>query len=261
MPAYVIVDITIHDAATYERYRALAPASITQYGGRYLARGGATTLLEGERSPARVVVLEFPTREHAWAWWASPEYAEAKALRQASAATEMVLVDGLAPDAEEARTDPTRRGLPTNTSIVMPRLVCRDPGAEVSFCVRALGAVSLNERAGPDGTLAHALLQIGPEMVMIEAEWPSLPSRAPATDATSPVVIFLYVPDVDATVGRATECGATVVLPLANQFWGDRTAWLMDPAGHVWTVATRVQQTTAEERTQRWSKTLNELRE
>jgi PhnB protein len=106
--------------------------------------------------------------------------------------------------------------------------------------------------------LAHALLKIGPEMVMIESEWPSLPSRAPAMDATSPVVIFLYVPDVDETVERATECGATIVVPLANQFWGDRIAWLMDPAGHVWTVATRVEQTTADERTERWQKTLEE---
>jgi PhnB protein len=148
--------------------------------------------------------------------------------------------------------------LPENTSIIIPRLVCRDPAAEVAFCVRALGAVSLNERPGPDGSLAHALLKIGPEMIMIEAEWPSLPSRAPPMDATSPVVIFLYVPDVDETVERATECGATLVVPPANQFWGDRTAWLMDPAGHVWTVATRVEQTTADERTERWNKALDE---
>ena len=151
-----------------------------------------------------------------------------------------------------------RRGLPENTSIIIPRLVCREPAAELAFCVRAFGAVSLNERPGPDCTLAHALLKIGPEMIMLEAEWPTLPSRAPAMDASSPVVIFLYVPDVDETVRRATECGATVVMPPANQFWGDRTAWLMDPAGHVWTVATRVEETTAEERTQRWSKALEE---
>ncbi|HSQ31453.1 MAG TPA: VOC family protein [Gemmatimonadaceae bacterium] len=154
--------------------------------------------------------------------------------------------------------DTTSRILPENTSIIIPRLVCRDPAAELAFCVLALGAVSLNERPGPDGTLAHALLKIGPEMVMIEAEWPNLPSRAPAMDATSPVVIFLYVHDVDETVHRATQCGATVVVPLADQFWGDRTAWLMDPAGHVWTVATRIEQTTAEERTQRWNKVLDE---
>jgi PhnB protein len=150
------------------------------------------------------------------------------------------------------------RKLPENTSIIIPRLFCHDPAAEVSFCVRAFGAVSLNERPGPSGTLAHALLTIGPEMVMIEAEWPSLPSRAPTRDATSPVVIFLYVPDVDKTVERAVECGATLVVPTADQFWGDRTAWLMDPAGHVWTVATRVEQTTAEQRSQRWDSILEE---
>jgi PhnB protein len=83
--------------------------------------------------------------------------------------------------------------LPQNTSIIIPRLVCRDPASEVEFCVRAFDAVELNKRPGPDGNLAHALLKIGPEMIMIEAEWPSLPSRAPAMDGTSPVVIFVYV--------------------------------------------------------------------
>lgn len=146
--------------------------------------------------------------------------------------------------------------LPDNTSIIIPRLVCRDPAAEIDFCVRAFEAVERNRRPGPDGSVAHALLTIGPEMIMIEAEWPSLPSRAPRADGSSPVVIFLYVPDVDETVTRATACGARVLVPLQNQFWGDRIAWLMDPSGHVWTVATRVEETTAQERTERWEKML-----
>ena len=150
--------------------------------------------------------------------------------------------------------------LPENTSIIIPRLVCRDPASEREFCVRAFEAAVLNERPGPDGALAHALLKIGPEMIMIEAESPILPSRAPAMDATSPVVIFVYVPDVDAVVERAIGRGAKLLLPPENQFWGDRTAWLMDPAGHVWTVATRVEQTTAEERTKRWDENLAEGR-
>jgi len=152
------------------------------------------------------------------------------------------------------------RTLPEHTSIVMPRLFFATPAAEVEFCRRALGAISLNERPGPDGTVAHALLHIGPAMIMIEAEWPSLPSRAPAKDGSSPVVIFVYVPDVDATVALATECGASVLVPAQDQFWGDRTAWIMDPAGHVWTIATRIEPTTAEERTQRWEKVLDESR-
>jgi PhnB protein len=142
--------------------------------------------------------------------------------------------------------------LPENTSIIIPRLVCRDPAAEIDFCVRAFDAVELNRRPGPDGSVAHALLTIGPEMIMIEAEWPTLPSRAPVADGTSPVVIFVYVPNVDRTVERALACGGKVLVPLQNQFWGDRIAWLMDPAGHVWTVATRIEKTTAEERTERW---------
>ena len=150
------------------------------------------------------------------------------------------------------------RGLPANTSIIIPRLVCRDPAAEIDFCTRTFDASVLNRRPGPDGAVAHALLTIGPEMIMIEAEWPTLPSRAPAADGTSPVVIFVYVPDVDQTVERATACGAKVLVPLQNQFWGDRTVWLMDPSGHVWTVATRIEETTATERTERWEQILDQ---
>jgi PhnB protein len=91
-------------------------------------------------------------------------------------------------------------------------------------------------------------------MIMIKAEWPTLPRRAPRTDGTSPVVISVYVPDVDKTVVRATVNGATVLVPLQNQFWGDRIAWFMDPSGHVWTVATRSEDTTAEERQARWER-------
>ena len=95
MPAYVVVGIAIHDAATYERYKELAPASIAAHGGRYLARGGAVDVLEGSWRPPRFVILEFPTADRARAWWNSPEYAQAKALRQKSAHTEMLVVEGL----------------------------------------------------------------------------------------------------------------------------------------------------------------------
>ena len=145
--------------------------------------------------------------------------------------------------------------LPQNTSVIIPRLVCREPAAEIDFCAQAFEAVELNRRPGPDGSVAHALLTIGPDMVMIEGEWPTLPSRAPTPDGTSPVVIFLYVPDVDRVVERAVTCGARVLVPLQNQFWGDRIAWLLDPAGHVWTVAQRIEETTAQQRSERWEKT------
>jgi PhnB protein len=148
------------------------------------------------------------------------------------------------------------KGVPDNSSVVIPRLVCRDPAAAIDFCVEALGAVELNRRPGPDGTVAHALMTIGPGMIMIEGEWPTLPSRAPSADGSSPVVIFVYVHDVDKTVERAIAAGARVLVPLQDQFWGDRIAWIMDPSGHVWTIATRIEETTAQERTDRWSAAL-----
>jgi uncharacterized protein (DUF1330 family) len=102
MPAYVAVEIAIHDPVAYERYKQLAPPSIAVYGGRYLTRGGALETLEGRRRPQRFVILEFPDMERARAWWSSPEYAEAKALRQASATTEMLLLEGLSRADSEA---------------------------------------------------------------------------------------------------------------------------------------------------------------
>lgn len=137
--------------------------------------------------------------------------------------------------------------------MVIPRLFCRDPAAEIDFCVATFQAVELGRRPGADGEIAHALLTIGPAMVMIEAEWPSLPSRAPARDGSSPVVIFVYVEDVDAAIARGVDNGAEVLVPAQDQFWGDRIGWIMDPAGHVWTVATRIEETTAAEREARWS--------
>ncbi|HLG40119.1 MAG TPA: VOC family protein [Chitinophagaceae bacterium] len=145
------------------------------------------------------------------------------------------------------------RGIPVNSSCIIPRLVCEDGAAEIDFCVKTFAAVELNRRPGPDGMMAHALLTIGSEMIMIESEWPTLPSRAPKHDGSSPVVIFLYVEDVDETLKRAAANGATVLVQPQNQFWGDRIAWIMDSAGHVWTIASRIEETTAEERSDRWN--------
>ena len=96
MAAYVIVNIAqVTDARAYADYRARVSESVAAAGGRYLVRGGALERLEGTWQPNRLVVLEFPSRDAARGWWASPAYAALKDLRQASTATEMVLVDGV----------------------------------------------------------------------------------------------------------------------------------------------------------------------
>ncbi len=96
MSAYVIVDVAIEDPVVYEEYKKLTPAAIAAYGGRFIVRGGATHTLEGNWQPGRIVVLEFDSVERAREWWASAEYAPAKALRQQSATTRMILVEGVA---------------------------------------------------------------------------------------------------------------------------------------------------------------------
>ena len=95
MPAYIVLDIAVTDPATFARYKELGPSAVAAYGGRYLVRGGRAESLEGSWVPSRLVILEFPTVESGRAWWASTEYAPAKALRQASARTEMLLLEGM----------------------------------------------------------------------------------------------------------------------------------------------------------------------
>ena len=94
MPAYVIVEVEIHDPETYKEYMKLTPAAIAAYDGKFIVRGGKTESLEGNWNPQRIVVLEFPSVERAKEWWASPEYTPAKEIRQRTAHTKMLVVEG-----------------------------------------------------------------------------------------------------------------------------------------------------------------------
>lgn len=98
MAAYVIVEVTVHDEKAYEDYKKLTPATIAAYDGQFVVRGGKTEALEGDWQPQRLVVLQFPTIEKAKAWWASPEYAPAKSIRQRVATTKMLVVEGYLPE-------------------------------------------------------------------------------------------------------------------------------------------------------------------
>jgi uncharacterized protein (DUF1330 family) len=95
MPAYVIADVEVLDAAGYEEYRQKVPATIAAFGGRYLARGGATEVLEGSWSPKRCVILEFPDMERFRAWWDSPAYVPLRRLRERTTRSHLVVTQGL----------------------------------------------------------------------------------------------------------------------------------------------------------------------
>ena len=94
MPVYFIVDLEVTDPAGFEEYRQLVPATIQQYGGRYVVRGGAVETLEGDWQPKRVVVLEFPSLEQAKRWYNSEAYRDPKALRFKTAKCQLILVEG-----------------------------------------------------------------------------------------------------------------------------------------------------------------------
>ncbi len=97
MAAYIIVEVKIQDKETYEEYKKLTPASMAPFGGKFIVRGGSTETLEGDWQPERVVILEFPSVEKAKAWWSSDLYAPAKAIRQRTAKTRMIVLEGVKP--------------------------------------------------------------------------------------------------------------------------------------------------------------------
>ena len=121
--------------------------------------------------------------------------------------------------------------------MLIPMLICLDAASEIEFCRDAFGAEELSRRSGEDGTVVHATLKVGSTLFMVHGEYPHLESRAPKQDGSSPVVIYVYIDNVDAVINRAVQAGAVVLLPATNQPWGDRVGRIMDPAGHVWNVA------------------------
>lgn len=136
--------------------------------------------------------------------------------------------------------------IPAGYRSLTPYLLIRGAGAALDYYRRAFGAVELVRMPGPDGTVMHAEVRIGDSMLMLADENPAGPWRAPGA-AGPAVTLVLYVPDVDAVFERAVAAGGKVERPVANQFYGDRTGTLQDPFGHVWTVATHVEDVAPEE--------------
>jgi uncharacterized protein (DUF1330 family) len=97
MSAYVISEVDVRDASGFEAYRTIAAKAIAQYGGRYLVRGGAASVVEGGPPPKTIIVVEFPTMERLREWYASPEYAQALKVRQTALDRRLIFVEGVVP--------------------------------------------------------------------------------------------------------------------------------------------------------------------
>jgi PhnB protein len=149
-------------------------------------------------------------------------------------------------DPEEARMAAVRP-VPEGYPQVTPYLVVDGAGAAIEFYGKVFGARERMRLPGPDGTIGHAELELGDSLIMVADETPQLGIHGPRTVGGTPVTISVYVEDVDGVFDRAVQAGATVLRPVEDQFYGDRSGQFEDPFGHRWSIATHVEDVSPEE--------------
>ena len=137
--------------------------------------------------------------------------------------------------------------IPKGYHSVTPYLIFNGASDAIAFYKKALGAKEIMRMDAPGGRVGHAELQIGDSRIMLADEHPELQALSPKTIGGSPVTLHLYVENVDAAVERAIAAGATLVRPVADQFYGDRTGGIEDPFGYRWFIATHKEDLTMEE--------------
>lgn len=139
-----------------------------------------------------------------------------------------------------------------NFSRLSAYLVVKGAARAIDFYTRVFGATELYRLTEPSGKVGHAELELGGARFMLADEYPDFGALSPVTIGGSPISMHLYVDDVDALVKRAEEAGATLLRPLKDEFFGDRTAMVSDPFGHKWHLATRIEDVSPEEMQRRW---------
>jgi PhnB protein len=131
--------------------------------------------------------------------------------------------------------------IPDGYHAVTPFLVVSDAARAMEFYKAAFGAKERMRMAGPGGKIVHAEMTIGDTVIMVADEFPEWGNLSPESLNGSPVRMALYVEDVDDVASRAVAAGAKVLIPVADQFYGDRSGRLADPFGHLWIVATHIE--------------------
>jgi PhnB protein len=141
--------------------------------------------------------------------------------------------------------------VPKGYTNVTPYLVCRNADQAIDFYKKAFGAKEKTRMLGPDGKIMHAEIVIGNAHIMLSEENADMGMPSPQSLGGSASGVMIYVPNVDKMFASATAAGATVEMPLDNQFWGDRYGKLADPFGHKWSLATHVEDMSTKEMARR----------
>lgn len=137
--------------------------------------------------------------------------------------------------------------IPECSHTLTPYLVTKDAAAAIDFYTRAFGATEIYRMAGPDGKVGHAEMQVGDSRFMLADEHPEMGHVGPVTLGGSPVSLLMYVEDVDRVFAQAIAAGGKALRPVQNQFYGDRSGMLSDPFGHIWSIATHIEDVPPEE--------------
>ncbi|MFQ5599822.1 MAG: VOC family protein [Candidatus Krumholzibacteriia bacterium] len=137
--------------------------------------------------------------------------------------------------------------IPDGFHTVTPHIVVDNASEAIDFYKKAFNAEEIMSMPAPDGKIMHALIKIGDSFVMLNDEFPDMGAKGPKSIGGTGVTLSLYVEEVDKVFERAANAGAEVVMPVADQFWGDRYGMLKDPYGHQWAVATHKSDLTHEQ--------------
>lgn len=137
--------------------------------------------------------------------------------------------------------------VPPSYHTLTPYLIVDGAARALTWYAQAFDARERMRLSAPGGTVGHAEIEIGDSRIMLADEQPAIGAKAPGAFGGSPVSLHLYVPDVDATVAKAIAAGATVKSEPEDKFYGDRLGSLIDPFGHIWHIATHIEDVTVQE--------------
>jgi len=148
--------------------------------------------------------------------------------------------------------------IPKDYNAITPYLIVKGAAQAIEYYKKVFGATEVFRMNGPDGKVGHAELKIGNSRIMLADENPNMGQgySSAATIGASPVSLYLYIPDVDRVVERATAEGAKILKPVQDQFYGDRSGFIQDPFGHFWSVATHVEDVSPKDMEERMKKVM-----